>query len=498
MSQETSVQTPSRSNLTERMISGTSWTFASSAFSGLVRLGTLAIIARIITPAEFGLMAAVTVIVSFSMVVSQIGMAQAIIQRQDLKHDDLVTAQTCAVLLSASLGVIVFISAGEIERFFQLEGLAPFVQAASVLFLVRGLMALSRARAEKSLSFKRVAAAQAVSSLAGYSLVVIPLALAGWGTWALVAATIAEALVSLLVLSLYYPPILSFGIHRASLRALLGYGSLSSLASVVSRVRQEVDTVLVSRSLGAEELGVYSRALKLTNGQTRRANGAFRRVLFPILSLVQDDPDRLTVGYRKTMTVVLYTSTIVMLPCFFMAEHIIMLVLGDQWGAAAFPFALLAMCIAPRSIFQVNNALLMAMGRMWVHVSTEVLLLVLVFVGTLMGLRFGLVGAAAGICAAYWIFILINLVITLHAGRMKVSDILSCVQPASCAAILLMIGFAAANAISEQWALSFWTEGALMVLAAIAATGASLFLPASLLGPDGHWLRGYVLKRVNR
>lgn len=487
-----------KSRLSDKIANGVFFTFSSSLFVGLIRLGTLAVIARLIAPEEFALMAAASAVIAFSMVVNKMGLTAAIIQKKELRREDVVTAQTVSLILSALLSYLVFQFSEALEEVFKLEGLSPYLKVASLIFVLRGVSALSRARAEKDLRFKNVATAEALAALVGYSLVVIPLALMGWGTWALVLAAITEATAALLILCYYRPPIIAFGVDISSLRALLGFGSLISLATVLSRLSQEIVTVVLSRNLPIVELGVFSRAQKLAMGQTRRANWALRAVLFPVLALIQSEPERLMVGYRRTITIVFFTTVIIALSGVFLSEHIILVILGPNWSDATTPFALLLTCVIPRSIIQVNASLRTATGNMWTHLTLEGMHLFVVTAFTVAGVRYGLVGAAVGVCAAYFVLMFIDTLVTLRLSGISIWGILSCLQPALIAVALLGACLALVSYLAFLMELNFWLHGVALAFTALIASAASALVPSMLLGQDGAWLRTFCVEKLRR
>lgn len=488
---------PAKTNLSDALMGGTAWTFASKGFQAVVRIGTLAVLARLISPTEFGYMAAVMTVVTIAETMAQIGLAPALIQRRDIDRADIVTAQTVALGLAVLLMAAVALAAAPLAALFQMPEIEPYMRVASLAFLVRGLGALSRALVQRELDFRRSAVIQSLASVLGYALVVLPLAFMGFGVWALVWAMIAEAAVSLVLFNWIRPAPLALGIHRASVRKLLHFGVGESIGQILSRISGQIDNLIVGRMLGADALGIYSRAFQLVVGQTKRTGQAFQQVLYPVLATIQDEPERLASAYRRSMAGIFFGSALLSVFVVWLAPHVVMVLLGDQWTAAILPFAYLGLAIAPRSAVRVNGALLKATGRVyvlaWLHFSS----VMWVVAGTAFGAWLdGVDGVALWISLAYWGYFLTMSLTTLRLNAIRVSALLFCLQPALVAATIMAGGMGAGDLLAQQAGLGFWGQGAGRLAGAAVSLPVLAVLPAVVLGQDGAWLKAYFANKL--
>ncbi|SLN74327.1 Lipopolysaccharide biosynthesis protein WzxC [Pseudooceanicola marinus] len=478
---------------------GAAWTFASKGFQAVVRIGTLAVLARLISPTEFGYMAAVMTVVTIAETMAQIGLAPALIQRRDIDRSDIVTAQTVALGLAVLLMAVVALAAAPLAALFQMPEIEPYMRLASLAFLFRGMAALSLALVQRDLDFRRSALVQSVASVLGYAAVVLPLALLGLGVWALVWAMIAEAAVALVLFNWLRPAPLALGIHRASLRKLLSFGVGDSLGQVVGRIAGEIDYVIVGRMLGADALGIYSRAFQLVVGQTKRTGQAFQQVLYPVLATIQDEPERLASAYRRSMAGIFFGSTLLSVFVMWLAPYVVLVLLGEQWTAAILPFAYLGIAIAPRSAIRVNGALLKATGRVYLLAWLRFTNILWVVAGAWLGARLnGVDGVALWISVAFWGYFVTMSMTTLRLNRVPVLTLLQCLQPALVAALVMGGVIWAGDVLADLAGLGFWGRGGGRLIGAVLSLPVLALVPAAVLGRDGAWLKDYFLKKLRK
>ena len=370
------------------------------------------------------------------------------------------------------------------------------VRVASVVFLLHGLLTLAKARMSRELDFRRAAKIEAASALFGYAIVVLPLAWMGLGVWALIAALIAQAAVSLVVYSYFYPPLAGFRVYGAAARRLLRFGAGNSGAVLANKIAGEIDYIIVGRMLGAEALGIYSRAFQLVIQQTKRAGQSFDRVLFPVLSTIQDDPERLVTGYRRAMAGAFFASTLGSVVVWFLSEHAVLLLLGADWTAAVAPLAYLAIAIGPRSADRINGSLLKATGRIWLFAGLQALNIVWISTAAWIGSRYGIAAVALGVSIAFWFHFFVMSVVTLKLYGIPARAFFKSLQPAVVGSAVMIAILALARNAATAAGLSFWSVGGVLLLASGVATLAVFALPGAAMGPDGMWLRTFFLKKL--
>ena len=428
---------------------------------------------------------------------SQIGLAPALIQRRDIDRFDIITAQTIALGLSIVLMGAVSLAAAPLAALFRMPEIEPYIQLASVAFLLRGLCALSRALMQRELDFRHTALVQSIASVVGYAGVVLPLAFLGMGVWALIWAMLSEALVSLVLFNWFRPAPLAIGVYQQSMRKLLSFGVGDSIGQIFERISGEIDYLVVGRMLGADAVGVYSRAFQLVVGQTKRTGRAFQLVLYPLLATIQDEPERLTAAYRRSMAGIFFVSALLSVFVVWLAPHLVLTLLGGQWQAAILPFAYLGLAIAPRSAVRINSVLLKAIGRVYLLAWLQFSSILWIVAGASFGaLVNGVDGVALWVSIAFWGYFLTMTLVTLWLNNITVLALLSCLQPALVAVAVMSVMMWGGDVLAQQVELGFWGRGAGRLAGAAMALPIIAFLPSALLGQDGSWLKAYFSKKL--
>lgn len=489
--------TGSGGGLTRAVVSGTLWIMVGTGGRAVVRIGTLAILARLLEPAIFGQMAAALVIVQISEAIGFIGLAPAIVQRKIVTRLDLATAQTAALFLASVLAIGNFLLASVTASALGLPELESVIQVISLIFLLHGFQSLARARLERELAFKRAAKIEVFIALLGNSCVAIPLAYAGWGIWSLVAAQFAQALLSLLALSWFYPPIPSLAFHWASAKELFRFGGGFSLGMLFNRIADQIDYAIVSRYLGPAALGFYSRAYQLMAEPAKNLTTAMSSVLFPALSRIQDEPERLYSAYRRSLAASVVPLAVASVFAWFLAAHLILILLGKNWIEAVEPFKWLAVALLPRAANRINGAILKATGRVFVFAGVQFLFASAVALAAYVGVTWGITGVAKTVAVAIWMHFILTCLVTLACQGIPLSSFFRGLQPAAVLSVVVGLVLYGAEHLAAVIALDFYLAGVLLVGAGgIAALGTVLFSPSWLLGPDAVWIRQRVMDQV--
>lgn len=327
--------------LAGRALSGLKWGSASVGAMVVFQLGLMALMARLLTPAAFGLMAMANVAMRLFAFFAQLGIGAALVQRPELRENDirLALGLTWAICLPATAAVVAM--APLVGWFFRNPEVTLLVQVMAAGFLINGLGAVSLALLRRALRFRAVAFVETLSYVLGYGAVGLACAWAGWGVWALVAATLGQGLLAWLG---------AYACTRHPMRpawrgdrsVLLRYGAQHSLVSFVEFLAANLDTAVIGRLLGDAALGLYNRALLLATLPGEKASGVISRVLFPVLSTVQGDRPKVGATWLLGLVVVGMTAGSISLGMAAAAEEVIGLLLGPAWQAAVPVFQVLA------------------------------------------------------------------------------------------------------------------------------------------------------------
>src|SRR5437867_9592077 len=215
---------PTHRDLTRQTLGGLVWIGGGKVVYAGLRLLVLAIMARLLSPADFGIVGAALVVVGFSAIFSQLGLAPAIVQRPVLERRHLEAAFSASVLFGLLLGVLLWVSAPLAARFFHIPGVEPVLRVLAWMFPLDGLSAIAESQVQRELRFRWLATMEVLTFVLGYGVVGVVLALLGAGVWALVAAQMAQTALYTVILIVSRPPALRLLPDSAAFGELMYYG----------------------------------------------------------------------------------------------------------------------------------------------------------------------------------------------------------------------------------------------------------------------------------
>lgn len=383
------------------------WTVLGGGAQILMQLLSTVVLARLLSPTEFGLVAATAALTAVVMVFSEIMFAPALVQRPEVTPQYVSTACLLSVLFAALLALAFSLLAGDIARWMAMESLEPVVQGLAIAMFVQGASAIPEALMMRRFQFKQTAAIESLAYGAAYMLVAIPLAFLGAGVWALVLAAIARTLIRFVWFVWYTAGEIRLGFDRASSREIMTMGGGFSLARVLHMVATQVDHLIVGRFLGAAQLGLYDRAYLLMKMPANVFNKLTGSMLLASLSRMQDDPARLRAAYIKAAQILALAGMALSAVTFSAAREITLTLLGPKWVSMSELLGILALAMYPRLGQKLATELLQARGKVYRNSAYQSLHAVLVVSGALAGVRFGVSGVAIAVAAAATIHFLV-------------------------------------------------------------------------------------------
>jgi O-antigen/teichoic acid export membrane protein len=373
-----------------RTLAGGAWLGAAALVQVMAQLVVVGILARILSPKDFGIVASAAVIMEISQSISQMGMGVAIVQKSDVTEYDIRTAFTTTVLSSSTISILLFALAPLIAGILRVPAAVHVIQALSLLFLFRGMSVVAEALAARQFKYRLLALRRVVGYIIGYGFVGITAACLGAGPWSLVAAQLTEALVTtvLLVAEIRHPmkPLLD----RNSLSKLSNFGGGIVFGRIANTLALQIDYVVVARLMGPGALGIYSRSYQIMRLPALTIGKVVEDVLFPALAAAQNDRSGLSVTFvrvLKLMNLALIPSSVLLFVC---ANDIVLLLLGSKWTSAVVLLQVFSFAVAFRSTQRLAATTARALGRSWQVGWREVIYFVLVLAGACIGARSGL------------------------------------------------------------------------------------------------------------
>lgn len=472
-----------------KAIGGLLWTSYGQGAQAVLQVVVLATLARLLVPEDFGIVAAALVVTRFSEIFSQLGVGAAIVQQPDLEERHIETGFGISVLLGFVCAAAVLALAEPLDGFFRIEGLAPYIRALAITFPILGVSTVASGLLRRNLRFRDLARIQVLSYCLGYAVVGIGLGFLGFGAWALVGATIAEAVITAFLKLAAQPHSKRLRFRTDAARELLYFGAGHSSNRIANFFALQGDYLIIGRFLGATPLGLYERAYRVMNVPAKVLGSVLERVLFPSMASIQEDTTRLRDAYRKSVAFVALTVLPVSAFSILVAPELIRVALGPGWSEAVVPFQILTLGMYFRTAYKVGNAVARATGAVYRGAWRQAVYAILVVAGALVGQRWGVNGVAVGVLFALVGIFLLNAHLGAILTRLTWSEFGRLHLPAT--GIALLLGVQTWGVVTLMRAAE---AGAFFVLAgATLAGGVTLLVlalraPERALGPDGAWM----------
>ena len=321
-------------NLTTATLRGVSWNTAATITTAVMQIGYTAVMARLLPPAAFGLVALANVVLRFGTYLAQMGLEQALVQKAELSEEDVRATFTTAIGLGTLATLVLLAGAPLAPLLLNEPAVVPLVQALALSLFLTGLSASAVSLLRRQLAFGTLALMQTVAYVVAYGIVGIGLGLNGFGVWSLVAATLTHHLIMTVWAYAATRHALRPYFEWTHYRPLLVYGSRISLTSFIEFITLSLDTLLVGRLLGAAALGLYNRAWMLISLPLYLLTNSVARVVFPAFSQVQADQPKLRTVYVASTTLIAAGVLPVCAGMAVAAPELVRALLGPGWAAA--------------------------------------------------------------------------------------------------------------------------------------------------------------------
>lgn len=321
-------------NLASKAVSGLKWSSAGTIANAVMQIGYTSAMARLLAPEAFGLVALSAVILRFGYYFANLGLNQAIVQKEELTSDHIRAAFTSSALLGTVFTILAWLLAPYATLIFDMPEVVPIVRVMALAFVIGGFSATATSLLQRNMRFKELSIVETASYVVSYLGVGILLAWMDFGVWSLVYASLVQsALVAMGAYAMARHNVLPV-LHWDAYKALLAYGSKMSVISFFEFIYTELATLLIGRVLGAYKLGIYNRAFMLVNLPMYNLTRTVSRVVFPSFSKLQSETEKLAQVYLSSTTLLASLIIPVCLGIMVAAPEIVYVVLGNQWGDA--------------------------------------------------------------------------------------------------------------------------------------------------------------------
>jgi O-antigen/teichoic acid export membrane protein len=353
-----------RESLTRQTLKGAAWIGGASVIRLGLRIVSVAILGRLLTPQEYGIVAGALIAMDFAAMVYGMGLAPTLIQRKDVRPDHVATAFSSALFMAVLAAAGMWYAAPLIADVMQIPELTQILKVLAWLTPLGAFTVLCEALLARHMQLKSVALRPLFSFTIATLFVAIPMAWYGFGYWSLVAMQAADTVVGMLTLGFAARRLLARpGFSRQAFNELWQLSLGFTLNQPFGYVARNVDKFLIGRFVGADSLGLYTRASFITTTAANLFGNITRLSVFPAMAQVQEDNERLRNALLKSLSVVAFLTLPATAFCIVFAKELVGLLLGRQWHAAVNPFAILSGALYLRLAWRLCAAVFQALGR---------------------------------------------------------------------------------------------------------------------------------------
>ena len=384
-------------SLSARTLSGLGWSYLSTFTKALLSLLVLVILARLLTPVDFGLLGIAWIFILLGVRFGQAVVGPAIVQRYELTERHIHVGFTLSVVIGIAIMAIIWFFAPLIGDFFNEPRAAQILQVLSVIFFVNGVGSVPIHLLRRNLRFRQLMVADILAYSIGYGLTSVVLAFEGFGVWSLVWGEIMHKLIYTATAIRYSPQQLRPRWAWREAADLLSRGAGFSLARMFEFIARQGGYFVIGRWLGATSLGYYTRADRLIILPRNYISQSLFEVLFPAMAQRQQGREHLATIYLHGIETLALVALPVSILVFMCASEIVSVILGGQWGPVVLLLQILAVAILFQMCDILNLAAIGAVGAVYRQSWRQGLHAFFVVVGAWYASRWGLGGVAIAI-----------------------------------------------------------------------------------------------------
>jgi PST family polysaccharide transporter len=383
------------SDFRRRVLHGFAWNSVAQIGNQAINFVVSLVLTRLLPPSSFGLIAMAGVVTGFFSVFPGLGLGAALVQKTDAEARHFTSIYWVNLLVSGALALLVALTGPLAARAFSEPLLVAILGALALQFPLAALGSIHRVHLRRELRFDVLSRVELLAALVG-GAVGVGMAATGFGVWSIVARSIVTGALSSLFVHFARPYRPGLGVDRAAVRECAGFGLHMLGWELLAYLDRNSDNFLVGKFLGAVSLGLYSRAYTFMLVPLLAVARVISQVLFPALSKIQDDLERMRAVFLRVAGVVALVSFPIALYFSVAADPFVHVVLGPRWAPAIPLFQILCPSGLWDAVSSICAPVYRARGRADAHLRVTLAGCVMSVVAFVIGVRWGLVGVAWG------------------------------------------------------------------------------------------------------
>ena len=372
-------------SLKDKTVKGTFWSAADAFLGQGISFIVGLVLARLLSPEEYGLVGIVTIFTTVMLGVVDSGFSNSLIRKKDVTNEDYNTLFIFNLGVSVVMFVILFACAPWIARFFERPQLVELVRVMDLILILQALSIVQNTILTKRIDFKTKTKASVISAVIS-GVIGIVMAILGYGVWSLVSQQLSRQLfytVLLWILNKWWPKL---KLNIKSLKYMWSFGWKLLVSGLLDNVWKELYQVVVGKFYSPASLGQYTRSRQYAQLFSSNITSIVQRVTYPVLAEIQDDKTRMVSGYRRIIKITMFVTAVLMISMGAVAEPLIYCLIGPQWQEAATYLPLICISMSLYPLHAINLNMLQIQGRTDIFLYLEIIKKVLAIVPLCLGI----------------------------------------------------------------------------------------------------------------
>lgn len=380
-------------DIKRKSLKGATWSFIESASTKLIQFVIGVIMARLLMPEDYGIVAIIFVFITISQVFIDGGFATTLIQDKQKTERDYSTVYTFNIILSIICYLILFFSAPYISQFYD-NDVTIYLRVQSLGIIIFSFSAIHKVRITVNVDFKAIAKVTVISVLVSGILGII-LAYNGFGVWSLIGQYLISALMTsfLYIILQRWKPVCFFDI--LSFKRLFPFGIRLLAANIIDRIYSNLYPIIIGKICTPIQLGYYSRAEQFASVPANTCVDVFSRVTFPIMSKINDE-NQLVAVYRKYISLTSYFYFPLILILLILSKPLVLILLTDKWSSIIILMQILCCGFLLEHISSINRNLIYVKGRAELALKLEIIKKFSALIILIASIPFGIIGICVG------------------------------------------------------------------------------------------------------
>ncbi len=401
-------------SLKHKTVRGTLWSSIERFSVQFIQFAVMIIMARILTPEDYGLVGMLTIFISVSQSLVDSGFSQALIRKQDRSETDNSTVFFFNIVVGFAIYALLFLTSPLIARFYNEPILCPMMRVVSLSVVINSFVVVQRALLTVKIDFKTQAKASLTAAILSGALG-ITMAYTGFGVWSIVWFQVSNLVVNMLMLWAlsHWRPTLTYSWQ--SFRELFGFGSKLALSGIINTLYNNIYLLVIGKVFKASDLGYYTRAHQFAEFPSSNLTIILQRVTYPVLCTIQNDDERLSEVYRRFLRLSAFVIFPLMMGLAALARPFVLFFLKEQWLFAATLLQIICISMVWYPIHAINLNLLQVKGRSDLFLKLEIWKKAIGVAIMCATIPFGLIAMCFGAVAGNIVSLVIN---THYTGKL--------------------------------------------------------------------------------